>query len=204
MKPRHAMPRLPIARQHGVVLIIALIVLVAMAMAGIALVRSVDVATQVAGNLAFRQSGVQASDAGVEVARKWLMAPPSSLYDDIPLENPSYYATWNGGAENSPAIFDPADFDWKGKAALATDAAGNTVSYVIHRMCELPGDPALTATNCLTAPTSASGNSNQVKGGGEFACVGTSCNASNNPYYRITVRVSGPHNTVSYIQSVIY
>ena len=201
MKPRRALPRPFIARQRGVVLIIALIVLVAMAMAGIALVRSVDVATQVAGNLAFRQAGVQAADAGVEVARKWLMAPPSSLQQDIA---PSYYSSWNGGVTSNPAVFDPATFDWDGKSALATDAAGNTAAYVIHRMCQLNGDPALTATNCLTAPTSASGNSNQIKGGGEFGCVGTTCNASNNPYYRITIRVSGPRNTVTYVQSVIY
>jgi Tfp pilus assembly protein PilX len=44
-------PRLP-ARQRGVMLIIALIVLVAMTMAGIAMMRSVDTATIVAGNIA--------------------------------------------------------------------------------------------------------------------------------------------------------
>ena len=203
MKPR-TRPRTPPSHQRGVVLIIALIVLVAMAMAGIALVRSVDVATQVAGNLAFRQAGVQASDAGVEVARKWLMAPPSSLNNDIEPDNPSYYATWNGGVTSTPAIFDPATFDWNGKTSLATDAAGNTVSYVIHRMCEKAGDPDPINNNCLLVPTSASGNSSQVKGGGEFACSGTLCDASSNPYYRITVRVSGPRNTITYIQSVIY
>lgn len=201
MKIRRASPGRYLARQRGVVLIIALIVLVAMALAGIALVRSVDVTTQIAGNLAFRQAGVQASDAGVELARKWLMAPPASLQQDIA---PSYYASWNGGVTSNPAVFDPATFNWTGKTELPIDAAGNTVAYVVHRMCELPGDPALAATNCLTAPTSASGNSNQIKGGGEFGCVGTTCNASSNPYFRITVRVSGPRNTVTYIQSVIY
>ena len=201
MTIRHRPTRCRIRRQRGVVLIIALIVLVAMALAGIALVRSVDVTTQVAGNLAFRQAGVQASDAGVELARKWLMAPPASLQQDIA---PSYYASWIGGVTSNPAVFDPATFYWAGKTELPIDAAGNTVAYVVHRMCELPGDPALAATNCLTAPTSASGNSNQIKGGGEFGCVGTTCNASSNPYYRITVRVSGPRNTVTYIQSVIY
>ena len=201
MKIRRAPPGRNPAGQRGVVLIIALIVLVAMALAGIALVRSVDVTTQIAGNLAFRQAGVQASDAGVELARKWLMAPPASLQQDIV---PSYYASWNGGVTSNPAIFDPATFNWAGKTVLPVDAAGNTVAYVVHRMCELPGDPALAATNCVTVPASASGNSNQIKGGGEFACVGTTCNASSNPYYRITVRVSGPRNTVTYIQSVIY
>jgi type IV pilus assembly protein PilX len=186
--------------ERGVVLILALIVLVAMIIAGVALVRSVDVTTQIAGNLAFRQAGVQATDAGVEKARQWLMAAPS-LFTDI---GPSYYSTWNGGVTSTPAIFDPATFDWSGKSTLPIDAAGNTVAYVVHRMCESAGDPADTTKNCITAPTSASGNSQRIKGGGEFGCTGDNCVASSNPYYRITVRVTGPRNTVTYTQVVIY
>ena len=41
--------------QSGVVLFIALIVLVAMSLAGVALVRSVDTNLLIAGNLAFKQ-----------------------------------------------------------------------------------------------------------------------------------------------------
>jgi Tfp pilus assembly protein PilX len=50
------------------VLFIALIVLVAMTLAGIAIMRSVDTATLIAGNLAFKQGTVQSSDNGVEQA----------------------------------------------------------------------------------------------------------------------------------------
>ncbi|SFB19381.1 hypothetical protein SAMN04515620_12469 [Collimonas sp. OK607] len=189
-----------VARERGVVLILALIVLVAMIIAGVALVRSVDVTTQIAGNLAFRQSGVQATDSGVEKARQWLMSA-SSLIADAP---PSYYSTWNGGATGTPAVFDPATFDWSGKSALPVDAAGNTVSYVVHRMCQNPGDPADPASNCITAPSSVSGTSQRITGGQEFRCVGTNCVASSNPYYRVTVRVAGPRNTVTYTQVVIY
>ena len=60
-------PALP-SRQLGVVIVIALIVLGAMALAGVALVRSMDTSTMVAGNFAFRQSAIQATDAGVEGA----------------------------------------------------------------------------------------------------------------------------------------
>ena len=42
--------------QQGVILFIALIVLVAMSLAGIALMRSVDTNVLIAGNLAFRQA----------------------------------------------------------------------------------------------------------------------------------------------------
>ncbi len=56
------------ATQKGVVLFIALIVLVALTMAGIALVRSVDTANIIAGNLAFKEGTLQAADLGVEAA----------------------------------------------------------------------------------------------------------------------------------------
>lgn len=189
------------AGQRGLVMIVALIVMVAMILAGVALVRSVDITTLIAGNLAFRQSGVQAADSGVEAARKFLMAPPATLFNDIPK---SYYATWNGGATGTPPVFDPTTFDWSGKSELPIDAAGNTAIYVMHRMCQTAGDPAIVATNCITAPTSASGNSSRIKEGGEFGCTGTTCTASNSPYYRITTRVTGPRDTVTYVQVVIY
>jgi Tfp pilus assembly protein PilX len=51
--------------QQGVVLFIALIVLVAMSLAGIALMRSVDTNVLIAGNLAFRQGATMAGDWGI-------------------------------------------------------------------------------------------------------------------------------------------
>src|SRR4051794_23448571 len=63
-RSRHAVRQ----SQQGVVLLVALIVLVAITMAGIALIRSVDTTTLLAGNLAFQQAAVHASDTGVEKA----------------------------------------------------------------------------------------------------------------------------------------
>src|ERR1700741_3462334 len=59
-------------RQQGVVLFISLIVLVAMSLAGIALMRSVDTATLVAGNMAFKQSSLQSSHSAISSAVNWL------------------------------------------------------------------------------------------------------------------------------------
>lgn len=212
MKNRRAAPDSRRTRQRGVVLIIALLVLVAMALAGIALVRSVDVTTQVAGNLAFRQSGVQASDAGVEQALQWLMTTSKTdvevnrpnnerlLYKDT---WPSYYASWNGGS--SGPVFDPADFNWKSAEdnELQEGSTGNKIRYVIHRMCEGPGAPS-TDTYCITAPAVSSGESNRSAAGGDYQCAGNLCSESYQPYYRITVRVEGPRNTVTYTQTVVY
>jgi Tfp pilus assembly protein PilX len=51
-------------KQHGVVLLIALIILVAMTLAGIGMMRSVDTGSVIAGNLAFQQTTMQANDEG--------------------------------------------------------------------------------------------------------------------------------------------
>ena len=53
-------------RQRGVVLFISLIVLVAMTLAGVALVRSVDTTNLIAGNLAFKQGATLSGDAAIE------------------------------------------------------------------------------------------------------------------------------------------
>ncbi len=55
-------------RQRGVVLFIALIVMVAMSLAAIALIRSVDTTNILIGNLAFRQASILPANLAVEQA----------------------------------------------------------------------------------------------------------------------------------------
>jgi len=62
------------AWQQGIVLPITLIVLVAMTLAGIALLRSIDTSSIIAGNLAFKQSATASGDAGIgsrAMPRRW-------------------------------------------------------------------------------------------------------------------------------------
>jgi type IV pilus assembly protein PilX len=67
--------RLPARRaQSGVALIMVLIMLTAMAIAGVALVRVVDSANVISGNFAFRQSTLNMADLGIEAAAADLIA----------------------------------------------------------------------------------------------------------------------------------
>src|SRR5262245_32949952 len=61
-------------RQRGTMLIIALIVLVAMTLVGISTMRSVDTASLVAGNIAFKQSTIGGADQGLQAGYTWLTA----------------------------------------------------------------------------------------------------------------------------------
>ncbi|MDR0578806.1 MAG: hypothetical protein LBI87_15065 [Candidatus Accumulibacter sp.] len=199
-RPRRFPARVPAAfRQRGAVLLIALIVLVAMTLSALALIRSVNTTNLIAGNLAFRESAVLAAERATESAVNWLVsAGRSTLESDVTGEG--YQAV----------RADPADGNWEAfwnntgsgakKAALTTagagsDAAGNTVSYVIHRLCDATGNP-LSGINCSKPPRD---------GGGGSMVAGAPSAGLKNPqvYYRITARVVGPRNTVVYTQTTI-
>ncbi len=189
-------------RESGLALVIALIVLVAMTLAGIALVRSVDTGVLIAGNLAFRQGATVAGDTGVETARTWLMGNGSSLTADSP--GNGYYSTSQQNLDltgNSP---DPSKtaFDWGSNAkCLAEDAAGNAVCYVIHRLCENSGP--LDSSTCSTAQAVRGGSSlGSIRPMETFQERSWSMVATMG-YYRVTVRIAGPRNNISYIQTFL-
>lgn len=188
-------PRL--SRQHGAVLFIALIVLVAMSLAGIALIRSVDTANLIAGNLAFRQNATHGGDWGLEQGRAWLQSQAATaLYADVPGR---YYAAMQTNVDFTNSDPSKPDFDWAGSAFnLGADPAGNPeVRYVIHRMCDLAGNPG--SVNCVRTTTG--GTSDSTKGGATYG--GAALPSTSQIYYRITARVTGPRNTVSYVQMMV-
>jgi type IV pilus assembly protein PilX len=68
-----------IMKQSGVVLFFALIALVVMSLAAVALIRSVDTSTLIAGNLAFRQAAATSGDAGINAAGAWMAATQKTM-----------------------------------------------------------------------------------------------------------------------------
>jgi type IV pilus assembly protein PilX len=194
---------LPMRRiQRGAVLFIALIVLVAMSLAGLALMRGVDTGTLIASNLAFKQGATSAGDFGIEQARSWLLTNSGpNLYNDQPAiaGGTGYWSTWQSGVDligDDPA---KPDFDWSTAVNTGTDAAGNQVSYVIQRMCKDPGDPGSNTCVSSTVSTSTSPSS---KGAAQVGSIAFASQTS--AFYRITVRVAGPRNTVSYVQAMVF
>jgi type IV pilus assembly protein PilX len=210
--------------QQGVVLFIALIVLVAMSLAGVALLRSVDTNVLIAGNLAFRQGATMAGDWGVEDARKLLdrnsrdpitNTPLTILNSDTPVlaqlagipnppwPNTTYYATWQQNLDltgNTSTTAD--DFDWSGARSMGTDAGGNQVSYVVHRLCEQAIGSGDAGNNCVRS-TGGSGAASDDGTKGVVSYGGTALPGTSTVYYRVTVRIVGPRNTVSYVQAIL-
>ena len=197
--PRH--------RQQGVILFVALIVLVAMSLAGIALMRSVDTNVLIAGNLAYRQGATGASDWGIEAARQYLKntltGNPAALDLDVPAQG--YYSTWQSSLDLYGRTSTTADdFNWNSASVLVgTDAAGNEVRYVIHRICANSGSATSPAANCVKTARESAGGAIE---GGTMSVV--SYGQAQLPpvltiYYRVTVRVAGPRNTQGFVQAVL-
>src|SRR5262245_51908432 len=149
--PRRAAPR----AQRGTMLIIALIVLVSLTLAGVAMMRSVDTASIVAGNIAFKQSTIVASDQGIQVAYGWLAgaAGSATLYADGVVGQPSQgYISTVAANESSSWWDDPLQWAtaYQVNGGFA-DASGNIITYLIHRMC--PPSLSGKAPNALCAST---------------------------------------------------
>jgi len=199
---RHIAHRSSPARQHGIVLFFALIVMVAMALAGIALIRSVSTGNRVAGNLAFQQAAMQSADVGIEAAIKWLQANNSAtLYADSANLADGYFAskqsTTDPTAGASWESYWTANIVGTGRFhQMAPDAAGNTVSYEIHRLCHDVGPPN-SGIGCSVAPAVVGSEGNSM-GSGVLPVKMPS-----QQYYRITARVAGPRNTVSFVQVIV-
>lgn len=201
-------------RQGGVVLVITLVVMVALSLAAIILFRKVDMAMLIAGNIAFKQGTTLAGDRGVEAARGWLNANsgiPLEADQTIPagafatLARAAYHSSYPYNANPALRIdfhrrdTDAAnDFDWNTAATLPPAANDPyTVQYVIHRLCELPGKP--TSVSCQRSTIG--GATASTKGAPSYG--GYALATALQIYYQVTVRVSGPRNTVSYIQVIL-
>lgn len=192
-------------QQHGIILFIALIALVVMSLAAVALIRSVDTNTLIAGNISTKQSAIVSADSGLETALTWLgsVAPATLEVDSAANAALGYYATqatdpttlsWNA-TDSRPASDASGNIDSSGM-----DKSGNTIRYVIQRMCRNSGatDPG----NCLFGAPVVGGSSQVVKDA-TGAC-GNCTSTSQSIMYRVTARVTSTKNTVSYIQAFVY
>jgi type IV pilus assembly protein PilX len=213
-------------RQRGVVLILTLIVLVAMTLAAIALVRSVDTGNVVAGNMAFKQGVTHSGDAGTEAAIAFLRATvpatgngfavdDAANWDSLP--GVGYYASVpNTDTDMTGSSHDTARplVDWGynncNNASVAgcyepvqkmATGVGNNVSYIIQRLCSGQGAINAATNNCVSYSSqsgqSPSRGSIDYAHNRRFAITPVA-------YYHITSRITGPRNTVSYVDTVVH
>lgn len=191
-----------------------------MTLGGLALMRSMDTTNLIAGNMAFQQAATHSADAGIEAAVTWLENTKQTnngtgLYESI--SNVGYTASSSNNAAYAQGTAFWAALSPAGVCSLpmlnsttcsttsdTPDASGNTISFMIQRLCNGTGDPNNNA-GC-GSPPSGSVNTNATNTGnneGAGEDVVDAISASTSMYYRITVRVAGPRNTESYVQAIV-
>jgi len=205
-------------QQRGVALFFALISLVAIMLAAVVLVRSVDTSTMISGNLAFQQAATSSADAGAEAAITYLTGIEAANGAMNVLTNSAHPFNQDNAAAGYYASLDPAKsltassgtrFTWttsggsKDSVGLAEDTSSNTVSYVIQRMCR-DSAKAVSETFCLFSGAALDNNKQNIPLPQEI-CKGPGCPvAGQTPMLRITSKVTGPKNTTSYVQTFVY
>lgn len=186
--------------QRGVVLIVALVVLVAMSLGGIAIMRSVDTSTLIAGNIAFKQRTLAGADIGLETAIRWIADNRTNLNNDN--AGAAYFSSLSRVVGQRFAWESPAA--WGAARDVSTDASGNRIQYIIHRMCTSPSlsfnDP-----NQMCATDIGAGEAVIAAPGEGASAVAGAAGYAVPPqiYVRVTVRSMGPRNAVSYVQAMV-
>ena len=179
-------------RQRGASLVVVMITLSIMLVAVASFFRTTNGTLNIVGNLGFKQNATSVGDQGVENARAWIAS--RTPVDLIAVQSDSgYFPTWGNN-------FDARTYDWEadGNSVQLTpddDNLGNTVRYVIHRMCKVSGTITALGQQCVlrTPDNESKAVGNNIAQGGV-----------NRPYYRITTRVQGPRNTLSYVEVMVY
>ena len=202
-------------KQRGVVLFFALIALVVMSLAAVALIRSVDTNTMIAGNLAFKQAATTSGDSGVERAVAWLAAAEKqmktsgkSVYKDpahtfnVDDAAQGYYSNANSFILTDSAVWNAID---QNLVPDIVDQSGNRVRYVIERMCR-DHNLVLSKSNCEFSSAAFDGGEHTVQLPPDVCPPPpNSCpDSGQSPPYRITSRIIGPANTISYVQAFVY
>ncbi|HYP82898.1 hypothetical protein [Variovorax sp.] len=205
----------PAGAQGGFVVYVALIALLILSLAAMALLRTSDTAGVIAGNLAFKQAATGAADTGAERAFDELPALAAANVD-VPNKYFRFMQTVDAWGV-------PSTIDWRNVPCWApsggqqqvscSDDASYRVQYVIDRLCTdepVISDPvSVLAVKCVAGqPFSTAGATGNDRGSHAqtthvFGGLTPASPSRPTVHYRVTVRVQGPRNTTSMVQTVV-
>lgn len=185
-------------RQRGIVsTLIALIVLVVSLLAALALMRSVDTSTVVAGSLTFRQAVLQEAErAYVDALQNITFSQPTSDADNASL---GYYAEPQLATARSAGDIPNVLVNQTSGIATVTpiNSSDNSVTYVVERLCSAAG--TATTSGCIVPGASLLGGSSSNQTSDSLTPFDNGASAA----FRLTVRVNGKKGTVAYVQTIL-
>jgi hypothetical protein len=168
--------------QEGITMLVVLVLMTVMLLGGLALARMSEVSTLASGNSAYREASLQASEVGVNTA----YAAVKALSNENANSGNWYFAlTQPIDAHGVPNV------SWS--SAPEVVVGPYSVRYVVDRVCQgaLPVSDPL--RQCLVKQVP------QI----ESATDREKPDPPTARQFRITVRVSGPKDTQTWVQSLI-
>ncbi|CAN7547008.1 pilus assembly PilX family protein [Variovorax paradoxus] len=204
--------------QRGVIVFIALIAVLVLSLAAVALLRSTDTAGVISGNVAFKSATTSAADTGAERA---FNALPALATADADVANKYFRLMQAVDANGIPTAV--ANNDWTGVPCYDTaggaapisceDESSYRVQYVIDRLCTTAPattDPlTLLTSKCVAGQPFSSGGSagddlnSHAQTTNVFGSLTPPPPTRPTIHYRVTVRVQGPRNALSIVQTTI-
>lgn len=169
---------------QGFVLVVALLVLMLLSLIVGAFIKSAGTANLVASGLTFKKAATYGGDVGINSAITQLT---NQTNFEANIAN-VYFATQQAVDANGL----PTTVNW---ASVPINQQQNyAVQYVIERLCTgaLPVANFSSQCSLLSVPLQ---SSNKV---GD-----PSYNSTNTVYYRVTSRITGPKNSLSYVQAIL-
>lgn len=169
--------------QRGVTMLVVLVLLSVMLLGGMALARLTEIGVLATGNAAYQEAALQASEVGVNNA----FLAVQGLTD----EETAISGWYSPVALSKDSNGLPTGIDWS--AAPQTTVGQMTVRYVAERACTVtPVTQPL--RECLVK---------QVPKMGSRAVGPEPLNPPNSKQFRVTVRVTGPKGTQTFVQSLV-
>jgi len=169
---------------RGMTMLVVLVLLSVMLLGGMALAKLTEVGTLASGNTAYREAALQASEVGLNT----VYAQVRDLANEDTAQAGWYWTTIQASDENGiPTV----DFD----AAPTVTVGSYTVAYVAERMCQGAVPVELPLRQCLVKQIPQETRSRSA-GKEEL-------DPPNSKQFRVTVRVTGPKDTRTWVQSLI-
>jgi Tfp pilus assembly protein PilX len=172
--------------QRGMTLLLVLVLLSVMLLGGLAFSRMAEVGTLVAGNMAAKERALQASEVGINTA----YAQVQALGDENADSGTWYFA--QARAVSAQGL--PQGIDWDAAPEIRVGSNDEfRVRYVVDRQCSvaLVADPE---QQCLLRQAD---TLNSAKAGAE------TIDPPSGKQFRVTVRVTGPKDTSSFVQALV-
>lgn len=196
--------------QRGIIMVVTLIALAVLLLGGVALMRSSDTASALAGQLGFRRDlknqGERAMAMAIKALKEGNLASSDVRLNDLATSNYSA-AKLKSNANGIPEVLLKSDSDFEdagytvnivdADSSAANATSGVKARYVIDRQCSAAktlADASCAKTNVIL-DTSIQNKLGQMSS--------EAFRSQSLVLYRITVRVDGPRGTQAFFQSTV-